>query len=314
MTPPTSRRLPFWRTVIDAHVETIGLFPLLARVAWPWLAVLMLVMSALYWLLWPLEQAIVANGGTGSYAMLILPTFVPLMIGAFVAVPWHRALLKGEAISSMTGLRLMPIALRYFGWTSFFAMFLMGPLIAGYVYADISASFAGAISADIDSPSTGGPSTDGTAASLVGGSAPWLDGPAMIVGIMLTIFGPLALCMFIPTRLTLMLPAIAVGAAEPDPSAIWKATRGNFWRLYLGGLLALLIPVTLMLFQTAVEAPPATRGAFIASSIMTDMILFLAGMVEVTFLSIAYQRLVLDPGLPETKPAQWPLATTDKFP
>lgn len=301
MTSPP-RRLPFWRTLIDAHVETIENFPELSRLAWPWMAALMVVMAGLHWILWPIEQHIAESGRAGSYSALILPTLLPLLLGAFVAVPWHRAVLRGEALDSTSGFRLTPISLRYFAWAVWLAMFWLVPIIIIYALTDLALVTEGAGATGESSTALADRPVDTAVADAdtpTAGRA-WLFPFYLLAWIVVAFVGPLALLLYIPTRLTLILPAIALDQPLADTGTIWRATRGNFWRLYFGSGLTLSIPMTLYFLQYAIEGEPQTRHAYVASHVTSDAIFFITGMIAITYLSLAYRYLVLGIDLPET--------------
>lgn len=292
MKSTTPTKLPLWRTVIDAHVETFGMIGTLARLAWPWLLVLIAAMAAVDWFLWPLEQRAIAEGRLGTYTFLFLPTFLPLLIGCFVAVPWHRALIAGEPVTARTALELAPISLRYFSWAVLLSAFVLAPAIAAYAVVDLSigtdaASAAGAHAA---------PVAEEREIETMAADNSWLIGLSVVVVLVLTFVGPFAILLYVPTRLTLILPAIALSSPHADAGTIWRATSGNFWRLYFGSFLSLLVPMTFALLQFAVEGDISTREAFVASAVLADALALVAGMVGVSFLSLAYRHLLVDDG------------------
>ena len=122
-------------------------------------------------------------------------------------------------------------------------------------------------------------------------------------GALLALFGLflVAIAVYFFVRLTLLLPAVAIG--DPvDPRLVLERTRGNFWRL-LAVMFAVAVPI--LLLSTLAGSLMADGGAMqlVAVALAAFVYVFFA-VVNVAVLSIAYRELIGPPGsLPrETAP------------
>lgn len=114
-------------------------------------------------------------------------------------------------------------------------------------------------------------------------------------GALLALFGLflVAIAVYFFVRLTLLLPAVAIG--DPvDPRLVLERTRGNFWRL-LTVMFAVAVPI--LLLSTLAGSLMAGGGAMqlVAVALVAFVYVFFA-VVNVAVLSIAYRELVGPPG------------------
>lgn len=308
MTEPPGK-LPFWRTVIDAHTVTLHNLAALVRIGWPWALLLVLTSAALNWMIWPWEEAARTAGDFGTYGTF-LPMLSALLIGALIAVPWHRLILTNTEVPPSHATRYLGPGIRYFLWLVALSIIAALPLWAIY----LSGAFDGILSGmeaeaapfEAALPEPGAETdADSEEAQPMGAG----EMAILAVAILFAVLGPLAAISFIPTRLMLILPAVALEAQNFTPADSWRATRGNFWRLYLGSfavLAAMFALFALYLALTGMELAE-TREAFVREAVILDLVSLVAGMVLVTFLSLAYRHLVMkaattsaDGGLAET--------------
>jgi hypothetical protein len=104
-------------------------------------------------------------------------------------------------------------------------------------------------------------------------------------------------------RLSLILPAIAVGHNNVTIQNVWQATHGQTIRLLATSLLQ-IVPFFAVIVAVVFLAPdtdPAanqvqSRFAFTASNVLWEIAAIFIGMLFVTFLSLAYRHFF---GLPE---------------
>jgi hypothetical protein len=104
--------------------------------------------------------------------------------------------------------------------------------------------------------------------------------------------------LFLSTKIWLALPARALGNSEIDLRRAWKASRGNVWPLIAGSVLSSL-PVVVLLVLATIFGPDSDEvgHALIYAAWQTLLefsITFLAWMPIVSFLSLAYRRLIQD--------------------
>lgn len=275
-------KLPVWRTVYDAHVITIENFLTLLRVGWVWVLLLAVTDAALHWFLWPWEEAAIAQGGSGSMSLLLLSTYVWTLFGACVAVPWHRLVLKGDVITAGGMWPLAKDIGRYISWALFLTLFILGPFLLALfaIETNLTGSVDGLVADQSEVPAG---ATD---------PATW---PCLICAGALLI--PISLLAYVPVRLSLVLPAIALSRHDFGAGDSWRATRWSFWRLYLGYFLTMTATFVLLAFALSLTGldEVRTREIAVRDALIADTILFLAGMFTVTYMSLAYRHLVEDP-------------------
>lgn len=296
MAPDPSRSpFPFWRTVIDAHIITIENIGSLARIGWLWGVLIVASAAVLNWVLWPLERAAVVQGYFGSWTMLFVPALVSMMLGACVAVPWHRLLLKGEVVTPGRLGGFVNEVLAYFNVAVIMFAAVLAPIFLFTALIEGGAEVEdGALSAAL--PEAGAAEAlDGEADDGADGTADsgWFPALLLIAGATAIIIGPLAALSFVPARFALLLPAIATSNRHFGLVHSWRATRGFFWRLYLGGIVCLSMPLVLTLtwFSVVGIADESSRTGYVREAVALEAIFFVGGMVVVTFLSMAYRKL-----------------------
>ena len=180
--------------------------------------------------------------------------FQPLL--ASVAVAWHRRLLADEVWPGLVYIRLDGLVARYLVLAVVISVLSLGPMLA--------------ISSDVE--------------------AEW-DVLLLVTAAVMTGAGP-----FVSTKIWLALPARALGNSEITVRQAWRGSRGNFWRLIAGAALSSLA-VVVLLVPTIFEPnwDEVSQPLFYAVwQAPIEGITFLAGMPMVSFLSLAYRRLIQD--------------------
>lgn len=108
---------------------------------------------------------------------------------------------------------------------------------------------------------------------------------------LLSFFGLLLLlvAIYLFVRLTLLLPAAAIGAPL-DPRLVLERTRGNFWRL-IAVVLAVVLPLLMIaiLFGGLLQGGPLLQ---VLAVIGLAVISIFFAVVNVAALSVAYRELV----------------------
>ena len=260
----TRRKLPFWRTVAACYLTVGRNFGQLIRMSWLWLLIMLPVYAAVYWLSWPLdagaEQAGAGQSGTGfvTFAISSLPNIVEIPALASIAVAWHRLVLHGERVRG-------PFYLRLDGVVWLYALILLALLVVALGPFLCAVSFAGARPEGPDSL-----------------AAVWALLSFIAVGFVVAF-------LLLP-RLSLVLPAIAVGE-QRTLWDVWRASRGNTWRLAGASLLCSLPPLipSVVLLQ---YAEPSARARWVIASTVSSLTYVLITTIAVTLLSLAYRHLV----------------------
>lgn len=205
MTPPLPPKLPVWNIVRESMVVTVQRAGTFFSYARPLLLLMAGIDLISAWAYFPIEMCLRANPQDVSASEAIgygLPAVLQMVLGAALAVPWHRYIverripLAGDVLSSASRV------LAYTWW--------------------------GLISLTVACLSMFG-------AALLAGLVPG-DVPALEAAILL---GGTALCWTAFCRFVLIFPATAVGQRVRLRS-ISYAMQGNAMRLAFGGLLVLL--------------------------------------------------------------------------
>ena len=173
---------------------------------------------------------------------------------ASIAVAWHRRLLVNEVWSGRVYLRLDGVVASYFGLAVVILILFPGPMIA------------------------------------IGLEAGWHG--------LLTVALAIGAGLFLSTKIWLALPARALGNSEITVRQAWRGSRRNVWRLIAGSILCGL-PTLVLVVLTAMFGPDPTEASqpltYAAWQTLLEIgITFLAGMPIVSFLALAYRRLIQD--------------------
>ncbi len=266
-------QLPLWKTVGEAYAMWVRNFPDLVRACWIWLLLMAPVWVA--WTMWwrvPHMEGIFEAFRAGEQfddpnplvtgVALTIDQIMMLPAFASVGVAWHRLLLRGEHPGSAVYLRLDKIVVAYA-----ILAFAGGAILMAPYYASMMIQFVietGAI-------------TNSAAALLK-----FFD-----VLVSLAAVVPL----FILARLSLLLPAIALGRNDVTLGTVWKASEGNTWRMF-GAYFFCVIPWMAVTIGMAAWQYHHDQGREIATLVWMMMVLpFIpVGMISVGMLSLAYRH------------------------
>jgi hypothetical protein len=273
--------LPFWRTVGLSYSSYFHHFIDALRASWLWLAVVGAFPVLASWQHWSSISEVMANLAAGEPPQM--PTSIVLVVlygveyillsfaGVSIAVAWHRLMILNEQ-PGFSGRNLATKNLwRYVAMATalFLILFLPSAIIMPPTFY-------------FQQPASGPPSQEFSVLRLLFFAA------ACVLAIPATL------------RLTLLLPAQAIGDTGLTLKQTWNRTRGNAWRLFWGSMVTGVPPVLIsqivFLFSTR---PPLPSEAFDENVIatMTDL-LFLP--IWIGFLSHAYRHFFQAPlQLPE---------------
>ena len=190
---------------------------------------------------------------------VLLSTFLFLPFLASIAVAWHRRLLVNDVWSGRVYMRLDGLVASYFGLAVVISILFPGGLMI--------------------------------AVSL--GVQPGWQGLLLLTVVLATGVG-----LFLSTKIWLALPARALGNSEITVRQAWRGSRRNVWRLIAGSFLC-GVPVFVLIVLTAIFGPDLAEAGqplvYAAWQTLFEIgITFLAGMPIVSFLSLAYRRLIQD--------------------
>ena len=97
---------------------------------------------------------------------------------------------------------------------------------------------------------------------------------------------------FLAPRLSIILPAKAVGSTDITIRKIWHASRGQTWRLALGSLLTYLPFLPLVAVYYAVSSAGPTQFDFAFFNALYYFVSMILNIIFVGFISFAYRHLV----------------------
>jgi hypothetical protein len=208
-------KLPFREAVSLSYSSYFANFGEALRASWLWLVITAAVMGLVSWEEWTLMPALLAKAAEGSVTasypaglsiLFNLAAVLPLFAGVSIAVAWHRFLIlhehpgvSGSNIVSKNLWRYIGIAL------AIFLIAFLPPLLLIVLAITL---FAAETAAGQPSP--------GLAAFM------FLAAVLYFIGIVFAF------------RLSLLLPATAVGDTDLTFKQTWNRTEDNTWRLFWG--------------------------------------------------------------------------------
>lgn len=255
-------KIPVLKTTLEVYAVTARHIGDFIKISWLWLIVLLVVSAAIYWAFYPAERAAIAAGSTGTDALYYATLALSTVIGAAIAVPWHRLLIAGEAPRG-----------RGLWFDKRMVLYVLTVAALGLFFI-ISTSAVGLITAS-------GTGSENSVISVV-------SDIAFAVGVWAVALAA--------NRLTLVLPATALDRHDISFQIMWSATRGNSLRLvgiFLLVVLPLIVPPLLYASLSGADVAAAatqSRLPFALWGAAVELTAMAVGIVEVTFLSLAYRH------------------------
>jgi hypothetical protein len=249
-TSPRKAKLPVWRTVGDAYKFTFLHLPALMQIGWNWLLLLVPFSFACHWMLWPYEQLKHVNPDLFEWIVTLALSAGVAVIAAAIAVPWHRLLLLGENPSLGAGFSANARTRTYMHLA---VVFVLAPEFGTLL------KFLGILE-----------TTDKIMDKA--------DGYALSVSTLLMV------------RWSLAFPGIAIGRDRDAPQRSWLATKDNWGRIVSGSMLSMLLCIAIVVLNITVLGKPSTQLEYAITGTIVAIVWVAAGMVCVTFLSLAYRH------------------------
>lgn len=229
MSPPTPRypKLPLGRAISLSYSTYFRHFIDALRTSWVWFLTVGLLTGFAGWQQWSWMSAVLTKGVPSrtqpalpfeTGLLLNLDHALALFAGVSIAVAWHRLMILGERPGLSAGNVATGNLWRYIGIGLVFILITILPIVLIAVpmfYIFRSAE--------------------------VGGTPP----PAGFFALILTIFVLSWFTMAAVLRLSLLLPARAVGNVSLTFKQTWNRTRGNTWRMIFG-IAACTVPPLLL--------------------------------------------------------------------
>ena len=262
------RTLPVIKAINHAIKSTTDNIAFAFHISWPWIVMLMPLNIAtnLYVVFNNLQPE---RGGQPDMAALgkLFTVSLPLAVAssvayASIAVSWHRYILKDEVPQGWKRLRVDGLTWRYIGNFILIILLLLACIMGAGLALAILAFVINAILGE-------------TATAIV------------LVPVML---GGYVFVFIAAYRLSVKLPAVALGRTDFSMSDAWGDTQGNNWRLLglLGLFLVCLVLVGLAtLLATLVFQSLGTIGLSISIAIQV-LVNWVATILGVTLLTSLY--------------------------
>jgi len=260
MTDETGARLhklPVWRTIVDGYAIVFRTLPSLLKHGWLLLFGALLAIAAISWFSWS-EMSLSPKEDT---LVDVVIEFIGDWIAIVAALPsvarLHRFMVMGRQIQTQTFREVTDASARCF--KAYVILFL--PL---FLLLAAESSDSGLFLAD-----------EGVGEFVASNVMLWL----VVVGCVVWL-------LFYP-RLAIRVAAVAVGRCDVGWRDVWRASRGNMWRL-VACLMALIVPVAIFSVVFLMPNEVTTR----ADSLLTDLVSALVEILMMLFvtalLSLAY--------------------------
>jgi hypothetical protein len=287
--PPGSHypRLPFWDTVGLSYTTYFGNFIDALRASSLWLITVAVLTGVANWQQWSWMRMVFANadsvakshpgalaGMSSPFGTMFLLEFdhaFVLLAGVSIAVAWHRLMILGER-PGFSGYNLATKNVWHY--------VAVGLALALIVFLPIAAIILPIF-------------------YLLPPVEAATPVPAGFLPLMLLIFIAYAVGSVVALRLSLLLPARAVGDTRLTFRQAWERSRGNFWRLFWGIALTTIPPLLaiqiafLLLSGFPVRGLPGSED-FVAQMTATGIIFtiyyLLITPIGIGFLSHAYRH------------------------
>jgi hypothetical protein len=282
-------KLPLWRSISLSYSTYFRDFPDVLRASWLWLVLVAVLTGFANWLQWSWMATVLANVKSGvppqisrPIEMTVLSNAAGLAVmiaGVSIAVAWHRRILLDER-PGFSGSNIVTRALwRYVGAGLAIFLISIGPAMLIALPVLLLVAPAGT-----------------PIAPQQGAQFPLL----MLLIVALYVAGFAAML-----RLSMLLPARAIGNAGLTFEQAWNRSRGNIWRIFWGIVACTLPPVMAVQIVVLLAIGFPTDAMFASDGFVTRMAvsgtIFLAYYVLITpigigFLSHAYRHFFPRPG------------------
>ncbi|MCC8936506.1 hypothetical protein H8A99_08330 [Bradyrhizobium sp. Arg68] len=276
-------KLPLWQAIGLAYSTFFSRFEDVLRASWLWLIAVAALTGYASWQRWSLAMAVIGQVQPELFpsmtqlrqttALLQLGAALAILAAVSIAVAWHRLMILDEQ-PGLSGSNITSGDLWHFVVIGFLlCVILIGPaliVILGGFYLTVPATF--------------GPNTVGPIAFI----------PLLLPAAAFYVIG-----LAVTLRLSLLLPARAIGNEDLSFGQAWHRTSGNTWRLFWGLIVTTLPPllltdlVVIALLDLAYPTLTATRIA--AASMASTICSLLLLPISIGFLSQAYRHFFEHP-------------------
>jgi hypothetical protein len=279
-------KLPLWDAICLAYSTFFYFFADVLRISWLWLVVVVPLTVMANWLQWTWMAGVIAQARAGTAPQVLAARPLGTMVlghaaglamifaGVSIAVAWHRRLILGER-PGLSGSNVTSRSLwHYVGVGLLIALIAFLPLLV-IALPTFLLWF---------------PAATGGARAAPGA------GFVLLLGLTFVLY-PVAFAVLL--RLSLLLPARAVGEFGLTFKQTWRRTRGNTWRMFWGILACMMVPVLAaeIILLVVVGLPSAATLAgesFVARTVAVSTVFtiyyLLVLPIGIGFLSISYRH------------------------
>jgi hypothetical protein len=275
-------KLPLWQAIQLAYTTYFHFFVDVMRIAWLWVVTCILSTGITSYVQRSYAVAFAESHSdalpgriewpTGIVVLLLVSSLLPLIGSISIAVAWHRRLILGER-PRLSGSNVATVELwRYIGTTVAIWMVIWIPgLIMFFALVGLS-----------------------TVATALGKAGAGLS----VISFLANFAGVLVLVAMM-LRLSLLLPAMAVGNRHLTVTQALRRTRGNTWRIGWGLMACTLVPMLIIhlavLALTGFPDPRSGSGGGLLALSTTVNVAYVAYYllvmpIAIGFLSIAYRH------------------------
>jgi hypothetical protein len=275
-------KLPFWHTVSLSYSTYFRHFIDALRASWLWLVVATALTAVASWQQWSWMATAMANMKAGlppqtpkstAIALLLnLDNILLLLAGVSIAVAWHRLMILNEH-PGFSGSNL--------GTKNLWRYIIVGLALCLIMFLPVAAVML--------------PTFYFLFPTAAGGAPP----PPGFFPLIMVIFVVYSVGIAVALRLTLLLPARAIGDTSLTFKQTWNRSRGNIWRLFWGVVVTTIPPLLIaqIVFLVGIGPPhPGVAGseAFVArmtaASTVFAIYYLLIVPIGIGFLSHAYRH------------------------
>jgi hypothetical protein len=279
-------KLPFWDAVSLAYSTYFRHFADALRASWLWLIVVATLTAVASWQQWSWMARAMANmkpgvlpqvpKSTQVQVLLNLDYVLLLLAGVSIAVAWHRLMilherpgLSGDNVATKNLWRYVVV-----GGALFLVMYLPAAAVMFPAFYFLLPKTAG---------------------------VPPPPGFFLLIPVIFVIY---AIGMAVALRLTLLLPAQAIGDSGLTFRQTWNRTRGNTWRLFWGIVVTTIPPLLIaqIVFVLGIGPPNPYIGGgenfvvrMTAASTIFMIYYLLLVPIGIGFLSHAYRHFFQAP-------------------
>ena len=286
------------RALKETHVLLFAHVRMLARLLWPWLVGLAVIFFVVSWFHFPDYVKHFETVHSSFFVYGSIRQFLLLSCGAVIAVTWHRFLLLDEMPIGFFSTTLAREYILYFLIGILIFLIMLLPLLLGWgaaTYFDVNDSLGGDVTV-VASQGEAQTSLDVVEDFELNDAFACLFCVGLLVLVLVVVFAPVAcLLLFVPVRLSLALPAIAIGRTQTLLRSSWNMTKRNFLRL-LWGLTLTAWPLFLYygVYLTISSGMQANRLLFATGETLEILVDLATGIIGVIFLSIVYRDLEIE--------------------